>query len=507
MSISLVYAGCIVGVCSTLCSILVSLKPRLILQIPVYILSALNLVSFYFMVKYGIGTSIYVLMILSGFISFNFVRYGSKRISVEEMRNSIWKNAGLLMAGFSLVFTLEVQVVQQLNFSLLMDSVIGISFVGALMAAMNSIRTIVKSRLYKTPPLSSKDQPTVTIAIAARNEDAALSDCLNAILGSDYEKMEVLVLDDCSTDGTGSLMSFYAKSGVRFISGVEPPLGWLGQNWAYQQLEKEAAGDYIIYLSVDTVITPKTISRMVRFAEFYTYEMISLQPTLPYLDIFPQLLQPLKLLWQTTFRTLLKRPPVSSSLWMIKAKSLADFGVFTPIAASINPEKDLATKLYKKDGYFYAFSSADDGVSTRKGLSSLWSTSVRSYYPRNGKNPALTCYAILLILAILIVPFLGVAEAMSTHQFNLNVILGIISVVIWWVAHLMLTTRISPSAWFLAVFNLPIMIAVEVYLSLTSMYKYEFGEVNWKSRNICWIDKEQRLKLDAWRKMQQNLKR
>jgi hypothetical protein len=100
-----------------------------------------------------------------------------------------------------------------------------------------------------------------------------------------------------------------------------------------------------------------------------------------------------------------------------------------------------------------------------------------------------------------------VAEAMSTHQFNLNVILGIISVVIWWVAHLMLTTRISPSAWFLAVFNLPIMIAVEVYLSLASMYKYEFGEVNWKSRNICWIDKEQRLKLDAWRKMQQNLKR
>ena len=125
--------------------------------------------------------------------------------------------------------------------------------------AEDGIRDLVRSRglgdVYKRQPLSSKDQPTVTIAIAARNEDAALSDCLNAILGSDYEKMEVLVLDDCSTDGTGSLMSFYAKSGVRFISGVEPPLGWLGQNWAYQQLEKEAAGDYIIYLSVDTVIT------------------------------------------------------------------------------------------------------------------------------------------------------------------------------------------------------------------------------------------------------------
>lgn len=507
MNISLVYAAFLVGVCSALCSALVTFKPRLSLRAVVYVFSALNLASFYFMADYGLGTSVYVLMVLVGFISFNFVRYGSDRVGFEEMRNSIWKNVGLLLAGFNLVFFLEIQVVQQLNFSLLMDSIIGISFVGALMAALNSIRTIIKSRLYKTPALANDTQPTVTVAIAARNEDAALSDCLNAVLSSDYQKMEVLVLDDCSTDGTSSLMSFYAKSGVRFISGSEPPLGWLGQNWAYEQLSKEAGGDYVVYLSVDTVISPKTIGRMVRFAEFYTYEMISLQPTLPYLDLLPQFLQPLKLLWQTTFRTLLRRPPVSSGLWMAKAKTLQDLGGLTPLATNINPEKDLATKLYRKDSYFYAFSSTDDGVSTRKNLSSLWGTAIRSYYPANGKNPAATCYAILLILATLVVPFLGVAEAMSTHQFNLNVVLGVISVVIWWLVHLMLTTRVSPSAWFLAIINLPVMIMVEVYLNLASMFKYEFGEVDWKGRNICWIDKEQRLKLGAWRKMQQNLKR
>lgn len=506
MNIYLIYAVATSAVCSLLASLICAFKPHLVNRVAVYTISAVNLSALFWLYKYGFDISIYIIAILAIFMSINFLRYGSKRIDTKEMTASIWLNAAMLILGLSLIFSLEIQLTQSLNFSLFVDSVIGISFVGSVTAVINVVRTIAKSRLYKTPKLSKAQQPTVTVAIAARNEDKALTDCLNAVLSSDYNKMEVLVLDDCSTDGTGSLMGFYANNGVRFISGQEPPLGWLGQNWAYERLTKEASGDYILFLGVDTKISPRTISRMIQFSKFYTYKMISMQPMFLHLDFWPQLLQPLRLLWQTTFRNLLKRPPVSSSLWMIEKKALEDLNTFKDISKVVNPEKSLATKLYATDSYFYAFANADDGVITRKRISSLWDSAIRSYYPHMGRNPALVCYTILLIIAALLAPALGLIEAITTHQYTLSVILGVVATILWWISHLMLVTRVNPSGWFLAVFNLPIMIVVEVYLNLTSMFKYEFGRISWKGRNICWLDKEEMLKIDAWKKMQQNIR-
>lgn len=507
MNIDLIIAAFIVGGCGLIGSLINFFKPNHITKAVMYLVASLNLSSIFFLVQYGLGSSVYVLVIFVLFISFNFLRYGSKRVGMGKNKGSIWQSTGLLLAGFSLVFTLEIQIVKQLNFSLLMDSVVGVSFVGALMAAINIVRTIVKSRLYKTPGLGEEEAPSITVAIAARNEDDKLADCLNSVIGSDYSKMEVLVLDDCSSDGTGSLMNFYANSGVRFISGEEPPLGWIGKNWAYERLAKEAIGEYIIFLGTDVNVSPKTISRMVKFSEFYTYDMVSVQPMFLHLDFLPRLLEPFKLLWEITFRSFLKKPPVCSDMWMIKNDTLTEMEHFKHSSSVVDPEKDLAAKLSAKDGYFYAFGGADDGLSIRKSIKGLWGSALRSYYPGSGKSPAATCYLVLMILGILVVPFLGLSEALSTRELSLSVILGVVSVGIWWLAHMILTTRLSPSSWFISIFNLPIMIFVEVYLNLASMYKYEFGKVIWKGRNICWVDREKVLKLDAWRKMQINLKK
>ncbi len=506
MNIYLIYGIAVSAICSLLATIICAIRPNIITRIVVYTLTVLNLTSLFWLYFYGPGISTYTMAILIIFLSINFARYGSTRIDSKTMTNSIWMNTALLLLGLCLLFSLEVQLTSYLNFSLFVDSIIGISFVGSVTAAINIIRTLAKSRLYKTPKLSSSQKPTVTVAISARNEDKALSDCLNAILSSDYEKMEVLVLDDCSTDGTGSLMRFYAKSGVRFISGQEPPLGWLGQNWTYERLYKEASGDYIMFIGADTRISPRTISRTVQFAKFYTYKMVSVQPMLLHLDFLPQLLRPLRLLWQTTFRSLLRRPPVASGLWMIEKKSLEEYGGFTDLAKVVNPENNLATHLYSSDSYFYAFANADDGIIARKRLSSLWDSAIRSYYPHTGRNPALVCYTILLILAALFAPALGLYQAATTGQYTFSVILGVIASITWWVCHLVLVTRTSPSGWFLAIFNLPLMVIVEVYLSIKSLYKYEFGVIKWKDRNICWLDKEEQLKLDAWIKMQEHIK-
>ena len=72
------------------------------------------------------------------------------------------------------------------------------------------------------------------------------------------------------------------------------------------------------------------------------------------------------------------------------------------------------------------------------------------------------------MLVVLVIPAQNLVYAILTGQVSLGATLGLISVLIWWVAHMMIVTRVSPSAWFLGAINLPIMLVVEIYLNLSS---------------------------------------
>ncbi len=505
MDIYLIYAAASFTSVNLLAVVVTALRPNTVSKFIVRILAALNLSALFWLGYYGWSLSTMAVAFMIAFLSLNLLRYGSARTDYKVMRRSIWLNMLMLLVGLGLLYFLELGIVNELNVALLLDVVIAMSSVAALVAAVNILKTISKSRVYKTPHLAEGEKPTVTVAIAARDEDHALEQCIDAVLSSDYTKMEVLVLDDCSSDGTGKLVRLYAQEGVRFISGQEPPLGWLGQNWANERLLKEASGDYIVFLGADVRISPQTISRMVQFARYHTYGMVSVQPMMLHLDFWPQLLQPLRLLWRAAFRNLTKKPPTYSGLWMIEKSKLENLGGFKRRSALISPEAELATLMQKKDDYFYAFANADDGVIVRKRISSLWDSAIRSYYPNLHKNPALTCYSVLIMLVVLVIPAQNLVYAILTGQVSLGATLGLISVLIWWVAHMMIVTRVSPSAWFLGAINLPIMLVVEIYLNLSSFYKYEFGKVIWKSRNVCWVEKEEDIKSRAMLKMRSNL--
>ena len=110
----------------------------------------------------------------------------------------------------------------------------------ALSASAVAIYQLFKaSRLFIThtrPKVESTALPSVTVCIPARNEDHALTDCLHKVLASDYEKLEIIVVDDNSVDNTSVLIKSFAHAGVRFVAGSELPEGWLGKNHSLQML-------------------------------------------------------------------------------------------------------------------------------------------------------------------------------------------------------------------------------------------------------------------------------
>lgn len=60
-------------------------------------------------------------------------------------------------------------------------------------------------------------KPKVSILIPAFNEENNLRACLNSVLEQEFADYEVLILDDCSSDGTGIIAKEYCQTDDRFI--------------------------------------------------------------------------------------------------------------------------------------------------------------------------------------------------------------------------------------------------------------------------------------------------
>ena len=152
---------------------------------------------------------------------------------------------------------------------------------GLILITLNYLLNLKSFRFPKITSISNPP-PRISVLIPARNEEARLGPCLSTISDSDYPILEILVLDDHSTDGTAQLVEQRTKgdSRIRLLSGKPLPEGWVGKPWACYQLSKEAKGDYLLFVDADTRFSDITIANAVTLAHEEKADLISLWPYL-----------------------------------------------------------------------------------------------------------------------------------------------------------------------------------------------------------------------------------
>lgn len=99
--------------------------------------------------------------------------------------------------------------------------------------------------------------PLVSIVVPAYNHAAYLKECIESILAQDYPQVELIVLDDGSTDTTPDMLRAY---GARFRWESQVNIGQsatLNKGWSM------ASGDILCYLSADDVLRPRAVSEAV----------------------------------------------------------------------------------------------------------------------------------------------------------------------------------------------------------------------------------------------------
>ena len=147
-----------------------------------------------------------------------------------------------------------------------------------------------RPRLRSYEPLSTG--PLVSIIIPARNEARNIERCLKSVLATRYSPIEVIVVDDRSTDGTADIVEPATGGRLRLVRGEELPAGWFGKQWALVQGYRAAKGDVLLFTDADTKHEPELLPRAVRALQAERADLFSVLPRQEMRTFWEKLIQP-----------------------------------------------------------------------------------------------------------------------------------------------------------------------------------------------------------------------
>lgn len=116
-------------------------------------------------------------------------------------------------------------------------------------------------------PAPAQDRPSVSVLIPARNEEANIGEACAAILANVGVEIELIVLDDASTDRTPAILASIADPRLR-VAGAPPlPPGWSGKQHACHALAGLAQHDLLVFVDADVRLGPDALVRMAGFMQ------------------------------------------------------------------------------------------------------------------------------------------------------------------------------------------------------------------------------------------------
>lgn len=166
-----------------------------------------------------------------------------------------------------------------------MTGLISVAWVVLGLAVLPAGLFLVNLLVYRPPRWdgSRLDTPAVSVLLPARNEERAIEGAIRAALANGPSlaragvELEVMVLDDGSTDRTGDIVAELAAedSRVRLETGSGLPAGWCGKMHGCDVLGRRATHDYLVYVDSDVRLEPDGLVRLLAEAERQDLALIS----------------------------------------------------------------------------------------------------------------------------------------------------------------------------------------------------------------------------------------
>ena len=110
--------------------------------------------------------------------------------------------------------------------------------------------------------MSYKDNPLVSVIVPAYNREKTITACLNSIVNQNYVNIEIIIIDDGSTDSTYLKCAEFLQKDRRIVLCHQNNIGiYISRN----QCKESAQGEYVIFVDSDDMIDPHMITNMLKF--------------------------------------------------------------------------------------------------------------------------------------------------------------------------------------------------------------------------------------------------
>lgn len=258
--------------------------------------------------------------------------------------------------------------------------------------------------------------PLVSVLIPARNEEhRILAESLRSVLAQDYARLEVIAINDRSTDSTLSTLRALAGEDARLlvIDGEEPPAGWLGKPHALQQALAASKGTWVLTIDADMLLDRSAVTTALNLALSKGYDALTLMPHFEGRSFWERVFIPswvMILLGAFPF-ALINHPKVKLAIafggfFLIERETLARVGEFRSVRAEIVEDVRLA-ELLKANGARYRIEHAPNLVRTRmqQNFREIWAFLKRGMFAGMRYSVTLSLLSIIVGIAFVFAPF------------------------------------------------------------------------------------------------------
>lgn len=148
-----------------------------------------------------------------------------------------------------------------------------------LAAGIPRVPDLTKPQWDKWP---QQTHPLVSVIVPARNEGEGIGACLGSLAAQDYDNLEIIAVDDRSTDGTGAIMRQMTRMApnLRVLTVDQLPVGWLGKTHAMWTAAKAAKGEWLLFTDGDVMFREDTVRRAVSLVESARADHLVILPTM-----------------------------------------------------------------------------------------------------------------------------------------------------------------------------------------------------------------------------------
>ncbi|MBC8437406.1 MAG: glycosyltransferase [Planctomycetes bacterium] len=326
--------------------------------------------------------------------------------------------------------------------------------------------------------------PSVTIVIAARNEERDIEPAIRSMLKLDYPSLRFTAVNDRSTDSTGDILDRLAHGDRRLhvVHVKELPSSWLGKNHALQLGSDESQTDYLLFTDADVSFDPLCLRRAVAYSEQYRVDHLTMFPSVPmpnpWLDAFVifffRVFMVIYRAWQVA------NPRRTASLGL-GAFNLIRKEVYEQVQGhhqiSMEVVDDLMIgQIIKRDGFRQHVLQARDDISVPwyQSISELVVGLDKNVYAGVGYNLGLMTLTVISLVLTFLWPFIGIFVLTGIPQMLLGIVCALL---LGSSATMALRIRVNP----ISTLFLPWIITVFVFTIIrATILFYIRGGIKWR---------------------------